>query len=90
MPKYVIERDIPGAGSMTEDELRAAAENSNTVIRELGPDVQWIESYVTDDKLYCVFMGSDPDIILEHARCADVPADRISQVRTVIDPSTAD
>jgi hypothetical protein len=88
--KYVIEREIPGAGQMTEAQLQEAAAKSNEVIRELGPDLSWLASYVTDDKVYCVYVASNEDILLEHARCTDLPADRISRVATVIDPSSAD
>ncbi len=90
MPKYVIEREIPGAGQMTAEQLKEATARSNEVIRELGPDVKWLQSYVTSDKVYCVFVATNEDIVLEHARCTDMPADRISQVATILDPSSAD
>ena len=90
MPKYVIERDLPGAGSLSPDELRAISQKSNEVIASLGPDVRWLTSYVTDDKLYCVYSASGPEIIMEHARCGGFPADRVSLVSAVIDPSTGD
>ena len=90
MPKYVIERELPGAGQLSADELRAISQKSNQVLNELGPDVKWLTSYVTDDKLYCVYVATDEDIIQEHARCGGFPADRISRVSTVIDPSTGD
>ncbi len=90
MPKFVIERELPGAGQMTQEQLHEAAVNSRDVIRELGPDISWLQSYVTDDKVYCVFVGADEDIILEHARCANLPADRISKVSVVLDPSSAE
>jgi hypothetical protein len=90
MPKYVIERELPGAGKLSADELRAISQKSNKVIAELGPDVRWLTSYVTDDKIYCVYVASDEDIIQEHARCGGFPADRISKVASVIDPSTGD
>lgn len=90
MKKFVIEREVPGAGSMTPEQLREAAAGSNEVIRELGPGVAWLQSFVTDDKIYCVFVASDEDVILEHARCTEQPADRISQVRYVADPSSAE
>ncbi len=90
MPKYVIERELPGAGKLSADELRAIRQKSNKVIAELGPDVRWLTSYVTDDKIYCVYVASDEDIIQEHARCGGFPADRISKVASVIDPSTGD
>jgi hypothetical protein len=90
MPKYVIEREVPGAGNLGPEELRGMAAKSNHVIEELGPEIRWLTSYVTDDKLYCVYVAPDEDILLEHARCGAFPADRISKVSTVIDPSTAD
>jgi hypothetical protein len=88
MPKYMIERELPGAGSLGPEELRGIATKSNHVIGELGPEISWLTSYVTDDKIYCVYFASDEDILLEHARCGAFPADRISKVSTVIDPST--
>jgi hypothetical protein len=90
MPKYVIERDVPGAGQLSPEELNGMAKKSNQVIGELGPEIRWLTSYVTDDKLYCVYSASDEDIIFEHARCGGFPADRVSKVSTVIDPSTGD
>ncbi len=90
MPKYVIERELPGAGALGADDLRSISQKSNQVIATLGPEIRWLTSYVTDDKLYCVYSAPDPDIILEHARCGGFPADRISKVSTVIDPSTGD
>jgi hypothetical protein len=90
MPKYVIERDLPGAGQLSADDLQAISAKSNQVIASLGPDIRWLTSYVTDDKLYCVYSAPDSDIILEHARCGGFPADRVSKVSAVIDPSTGD
>ena len=90
MPKYVIERNLPGAGDLTADELRSISQKSNKVIAELGPELRWLTSYVTDDKLYCVYVAPDKDIIEEHARCGGFPADRITEVSVVIDPSTGD
>jgi hypothetical protein len=90
MPKYVIERELPGAGKLSEDELRTISQKSNTVIRDLGPEIRWLTSYVTDDKLYCVYVAPDEDIIYEHARCGGFPCDRVSEVSQVIDPSTGD
>jgi hypothetical protein len=90
MPKYVIERDMPGAGNLSAAELQGIAEKSNKVIGELGPEIRWLTSYVTDDKAYCVYVAPDEDILLEHARCGAFPADRISKVSAIIDPSTAD
>jgi len=88
MPKYVIERELPGAGDLSADELQAISQKSNKVIGELGPDIRWLTSYVTEDKIYCVYVAPDPDIIEEHARCGGFPADRITKVSAVIDPST--
>jgi hypothetical protein len=90
MPKYVIERDLPGAGKLSADELRSISQKSNKVISELGPELRWLTSYVTEDKLYCVYVAPDQDIIEEHARCGGFPADKITMVSAVIDPSTGD
>ena len=90
MPKYVIERELPGAGELGPDELRGISQKSNQVIAGLGPEIRWLTSYVTDDKIYCVYSAPDTDIILEHARCGGFPADRVSKVSMVIDPSTGD
>ncbi len=87
MPKYVIERETPGLGEATVEQLREASANSNQVIAELGPEISWLESYVTDDKMYCVYVATGEDIILEHARCAGIPVDRISRIDHVADPS---
>jgi len=90
MPKYLIERDLPGAADLSSEELRAISQKSNKVIAELGPEIRWLTSYVTDDKLYCVYVAPDADIIEEHARCGGFPVNRISKVATIIDPSTGD
>jgi hypothetical protein len=90
MPKFVIERDLPGAGELTAEDLRGISQKSNKVICDLGPEIHWLHSYVTDDKLYCVYVAPDEDIIYEHARCGGFPADRVSRVITEIDPSTGD
>ena len=90
MPKYVIERTVPGAGRLSSAQLRDLARKSNGVLRDLGPDVQWVQSYVVDDKLYCIYNAKNADLIAEHARCGGFPADRISQVATIIDPTTAE
>ena len=90
MPKYVIERELPGLGQMSPQELQAVSAQSNKVIASLGPDIRWLTSYCTDDKMYCVYSAPDADIILEHARCGGFPADRISKVSAVIDPTTGD
>jgi len=90
MPKYVIERELPGAGSLSAEDLRDISQKSNKVICDLGPDIRWLQSYVTDDKIYCVYVAPDEDILFEHARCGGFPADKVSRVTTVIDPSTGD
>ena len=90
MPRYVIERNLPGAGKLSQDEIRAVAQRSCGVLLELGSDIQWIESYVTEDKIYCVYVASDEDLIREHARRGGFPADRISQVKRQISPLTAE
>jgi hypothetical protein len=90
MPKYVIERELPGAGKLTGTELQSISRKSCDVLQSLGPDIQWVESFVTDDKIYCVYIAPDTDIIREHARCGGFPANRISEVRTLIDPTTAE
>jgi len=90
MPKFVIERDLPGAGALSGEELRGISQKSNQVICDLGPEIRWLQSYVTDDKLYCVYVAPDEDILFEHARCGGFPADKVSRVTSVIDPSTGD
>ena len=90
MPKYVIERDLPEAGKLSDQELQAISQKSNKVLAELGPDIRWLHSYVTDDKIYCVYVAPGQDIIEEHARCGGFAANRISKVSRVIDPSTGD
>ena len=89
MPKFVIEREIPGAGTLSERDLKAAAQKSCRTLRDL-PEVQWQQSYVTADKLYCVYISPNEELIREHARQSGFPANRISQVMTVIDPTTAE
>jgi len=90
MPKFVIEREIPGAGKMTESELHAAAMKSLGVLHDLGPKIQWLHSYVTDDKVYCVYLAPDEETILEHARRSGFPANRVSAVRRLLDPTAAE
>ncbi len=90
MPKFIIERGLPGAGNLTTDELQAISAKSNSVISSLGPEIRWLQSYVAEDKLYCVYVAPDEDIIFEHARCGGFPADTVTMVTTVIDPSTGD
>jgi hypothetical protein len=90
MPKFVIERVIPGAGQMTDAELREAAQKSVKVLKEMGTEIQWLHSYVTGDKVYCVYLAPDEGTIQEHARRAGLPANRISAVRRLLDPSSAE
>lgn len=90
MPKYVIERELPGAGKMSREQLREVAQKSNGVLDTLGTKIQWVETYVSDDKLYCVYNAPSPKLIEEHARCGGFPANRISQVRAMMDPTTAE
>jgi hypothetical protein len=86
--KFVIEREIPKIGTAGRDQLRAAAAKSNGVLRELGPDIQWVESYVTDDKIFCVYLASNEGMIRQHAEMSGFPASKISEVRKTIDPTT--
>jgi hypothetical protein len=90
MPKFVIERDIPGAGSLSAEELRAAARTSNEVFATLAPRATWQHSYVTGDKIYCVFIADDEEVIREHARRAGVPCTAVSEVTALIDPTTGE
>ena len=90
MPKYVIEREIPGAGKLSKQELQAISQKSCGVLRNLGPQVQWLHSYVTDDKVYCVYIAPNEAAVLEHAKQGGFPANRVSQVRTTIDPTTSE
>ncbi|MDO9104036.1 MAG: DUF4242 domain-containing protein [Methylovulum sp.] len=90
MPKYIIERDIPGAGSLTATDLQGISQKSCGVLKELGPGIQWLESYVTDDKVYCVYIAPDAAAIKEHADKGGFPANRIAEVKTIIDPTTAE
>lgn len=90
MPKYVIEREIPGAGKLTAAQLQNISQTSCNVLNQLGPTIQWVQSYVTDDKIYCVYLAPNKQLIEEHARQGGFPANRISEVRTTIDPTTAE
>jgi Protein of unknown function (DUF4242) len=90
MPKFVIERELPGAGRLSTDELKSISQQSCSVIRHLGPEIQWVESFVTDDKIYCVYIAPSEELIRRHAAEGGFPANRISAVRTMIDPTTAD
>ena len=90
MPKYVIEREIPGTGKMSADDLQNAARKSCSVLEKLGPKIQWLQSYVSDDKIYCVYIAPDEEAVKQHAQESGFPASRISPVKTVIDPTTAE
>ncbi len=90
MPKYVIERDIPGAGNLSEQELQGISQTSCSVLEKLGPEIQWLESYVTADKVYCVYISPNEEMIREHAKQGGFPANRISEIKTIIDPTTAE
>ncbi len=90
MPKYVIERELPGAGKMSAKELQDISKMSNKVIQEMGPDFQWNQSYVTGDKIYCEYIAANEDMVREHAKKGGFPADRISEVRSMIDPTSAE
>jgi hypothetical protein len=90
MPKYVIEREMPGVGKASAEELQTASQASCNVLRKMGPEIQWVESYVTDDKIYCVYIAPDEEMIRRHAEQGGFPANRISEVRGMIDPTTAE
>lgn len=90
MPKFVIERDIPGAGKLTPAELKSISQKSCGVLSSLGPSVQWVHSYVTEDKIYCVYQAKDESLVRRHAELGGFPANRIARVSTMIDPSTAE
>jgi Nickel responsive protein SCO4226-like len=90
MPKFVIEREIPGLGKLTDSEIREVARKSVEVLRGMGPEIQWLQSYVTGDKMYCVYLAPDEAAVREHARRGNFPANRVSAVRRLIDPSAAE
>ena len=90
MPKYVIEREMPGAGQLSVEELRGLSQKSCEVLRQMGPEIQWVESYVTDDKIYCVYIAPTAEEVREHARRGEFPANRVSEVSRMIDPTTAE
>jgi len=90
MPRYVIERDLPGAGKLSPEELRGISQKSCSVLEGLGPQIQWDHSYVTGDKIYCVYVASNEELVREHARQGGFPANRVSEVTTIIDPVTAE
>jgi hypothetical protein len=90
MPKYIIEREIPGAGKLTAEQLQGISQKSCSVLSKLGPQIQWVESYVTDDKVYCVYIAPNEELVREHAKQGGFPANRVSEVRTIIDPTTSE
>jgi hypothetical protein len=90
MPKYVIERELPGAGKLTRDQLQAISQKSCGVLRSLGPEIQWVHSYVTQDKIYCIYNAPNEQLIREHASQGGFPANRISEVKSIIDPTTSE
>lgn len=90
MPKYIIERDIPGAGKLSAEDLRAISQKSCAVLNDMGPRIQWQQSYVTGDKVYCVYIAPNQEMVLEHARQGGFPVNRVSEVSAIIDPTTAE
>jgi len=90
MPKYVIEREIPDAGKLSAQELQAVSQTSCGVLNQMGSQIQWVQSYVTDDKIYCVYIAPNEEMVREHARRGEFPANRVSEVKTIIDPITAE
>lgn len=90
MPRYIIERIIPDAGQLSVNELKAISQKSCSVLKEMGPTIQWIESFVTDDRIYCTYIADNEDLIIEHAMKGGFPADKVSQIHTKIDPTTAE
>ena len=90
MPKFIIEREIAGAGDLTKEDLTGISQKSCSILKNMGPDIQWVQSYVTDDKVYCVYNATDEQAILSHAEAGGFPANKITQVRNIIDPTTAE
>ncbi|MGA9771849.1 MAG: DUF4242 domain-containing protein [Blastocatellia bacterium] len=90
MPKYLIEREIPGAGNLSAGELQAISQKSCSVLNQMGPQIQWVQSYVTGDKVYCVYIAPNEEMIKEHAEQGGFPANRISEIKSLIDPTTAE
>ncbi len=90
MPKFVIEREVPGAGKLTDAEIHAISLKSVEALRQIGPEIQWLQSYITGDKIYCVYLAPDEGTIRDHARRAGIPANRVSAVRRLIDPTAAE
>lgn len=90
MPKYLIERELPGAGNLSQQQLQAVSQKSCSVLRSLGPQIEWVHSYVTGDKIYCIYNAPSEELIRQHAKQGGFPANRISEIKTMIDPSTAE
>jgi cell division inhibitor SulA len=90
MPKFVIERELPGAGALTPEQLHGVAEKSCSVLQNLGPRIQWVHSYVTDNKIYCIYIAPNEEMVREHARQGGFPATKVSQIRSIIDPTTSE
>jgi hypothetical protein len=90
MPKYVIEREIPGAGNIPPQDLQAISQKSCSVLNELGPKIQWVQSYVTDNKIYCVYIAPNKEMVMDHAQKGGFPANSVAEVKTMIDPTTAE
>lgn len=90
MPKYVIERNIPGAGKLSEEQLKGISQTSCKVLQKLGPEINWVHSYVTEDKIYCVYIAPNKEMVLEHAKQGGFPANSVSKVSTIIDPTTSE
>ena len=90
MPKYIIEREIPGAGSLTQQDLQTISQRSCGVLNSMGPRIQWLEIYVTDDKVYCIYIAPDETTIRAHAEQGEFPANRVARIKSVIDPTTAE
>jgi hypothetical protein len=90
MPKYVIEREIPGAGNLTQEQILEISQKSCSVLKNLGPQIQWVESYVTQDKIYCVYIAPNEEMVREHAKQGGFPANHVSEVKRMIDPTSAE
>ena len=90
MPKYIIEREIPGAGNLTAEELKGISQKSCCVLKELGPQIQWLESFVTENKVYCIYIAPDEESVREHAKRGEFPANSIEEIKTIIDPTTGE
>lgn len=90
MPKYVIEREIPGAGNLSHEQLQAVAQKSCSVLGEMGPKIQWVQSYVTNDKVYCVYIAANEELVREHAKRGGFPANSVAEVKEIIDPATSE